>query len=159
MEKLLQLLESDCSLTTKQLAALAGTSEEKVQEDIAQYERDRIILGYKAVIDWDKVNREDVTALIEVKVEPQRDDGFDRVAERIYQYEEVESCYLMSGDFDMTVIISGRSLQDVARFVSQKLSTIDAVKSTATHFILKKYKESHLIFKKPEPQEEGFVFV
>ena len=115
--------------------------------------------GYKAVIDWDATDRQDVTALIEVKVEPQRDDGFDRVAERIYQYEEVESCYLMSGDFDMTVISSGRSLQEVARFVSQKLSTIDAVKSTATHFILKKYKESHLIFKKKEEQEEGFVFV
>lgn len=159
MDQLLKLLEGDCTLSKNQLAALAGTSVERVTEIVRDYERRNIILGYKAVIDWDATDRQDVTALIEVKVEPQRDDGFDRVAERIYQYEEVESCYLMSGDFDMTVIISGRSLQDVARFVSQKLSTIDAVKSTATHFILKKYKESHLIFKKPEPQEEGFVFV
>ena len=159
MDQLLKLLEGDCTLSKTQLAAMVGTSVERVTEVVRDYERAHIILGYKAVIDWDATDRQDVTALIEVKVEPQRDDGFDRVAERIYQYEEVESCYLMSGDFDMTVIISGRSLQDVARFVSQKLSTIDAVKSTATHFILKKYKESHLIFKKPEPQEEGFVFV
>lgn len=159
MENLLRLLEGDCTLSKKQLAAMVGTSTERVEEIIRDYEKNNIILGYKAVIDWDATDRQDVTALIEVKVEPQRDDGFDRVAERIYQYEEVESCYLMSGDFDMTVIISGRSLQEVARFVSQKLSTIDEVKSTATHFILKKYKESHLIFKKQEKQEEGFVFV
>ncbi len=159
MENLLRLLEGDCTLSRKQLAAMVGTSEERVNEVIRAYEKDNIILGYKAVIDWDATDRQDVTALIEVKVEPQRGDGFDRVAERIYQYEEVESCYLMSGDFDMTVIISGRSLREVANFVSQKLSTIDEVKSTATHFILKKYKESHLIFKKQEKQEEGFVFV
>lgn len=159
MENLLHLLESDCSLSKKQLAAMTGTSEEKVAEDIKKYEEENIILGYKAVVDWDAVNREDVTALIEVKVEPQRGDGFDRVAERIYQYEEVESCYLMSGDFDMTVIISGKSLREVALFVSQKLSAIDEVKATATHFILKKYKENHLIFKKQEKQEEGFYFV
>ncbi len=159
MENLLRLLEGDCTLSKKQLAAMVGTSTERVEEIIRDYEKNNVILGYKAVIDWDATDRQDVTALIEVKVEPQRDDGFDRVAERIYQYEEVESCYLMSGDFDMTVIISGRSLQEVARFVSQKLSTIDEVKSTATHFILKKYKESHLIFKKQEKQEEGFVFV
>lgn len=159
MDNLLRLLEGDCTLSKKQLAAMVGTSPERVAEVIRDYEEKNIILGYKAVIDWDATERQDVTALIEVKVEPQRGDGFDRVAERIYQYEEVESCYLMSGDFDMTVIISGRSLQEVARFVSQKLSTIDAVKSTATHFILKKYKESHLIFQKQEKQEEGFVFV
>ena len=92
-------------------------------------------------------------------MEPQLGDGFDRVAERIYQYEEVESCYLMSGDFDMTVIISGRTLREVANFVTQKLSTIDAVQSTATHFILKKYKENHLIFNKEREKEEGFCFV
>ncbi|MCQ2442656.1 MAG: Lrp/AsnC family transcriptional regulator [Oscillospiraceae bacterium] len=159
MEKLLQLLESDCSLTTKQLAAMIGTSEAMVQESIKAYEEQNVILGYKAVVDWDRVKREGVTALIEVKVEPQQGDGFDRVAERIYQYEEVESCYLMSGDFDMTVIISGKSLREVALFVSQKLSAIDEVKATATHFILKKYKENHLIFQKPEKQKEEFIFV
>ncbi len=159
MNNLLRLLEGDCTLSKSQLGAMVGASPERVEEMIRDLEKKNIILGYKAVVDWDATDRNDVTALIEVKVEPQRDAGFDRIAERIYQYEEVESCYLMSGDFDMTVIISGHSLKDVANFVSMKLSTIDAVKSTATHFILKKYKESHLIFKKQEKQEEGFVFV
>ena len=127
--------------------------------EVKRLEENGTIVGYKAVVDWDKTEREAVTALIEVKVEPQLGDGFDRVAERIYQYEEVESCYLMSGDFDMTVIISGRTLREVANFVTQKLSTIDAVQSTATHFILKKYKENHLIFNKEKEKEEGFCFV
>ena len=159
MEQLLRLIEADCTLTHKQLAAMTGTSEEKVDAEIKRLEEDGTIVGYKAVVDWDKTDREAVTALIEVKVEPQLGDGFDRVAERIYQYEEVESCYLMSGDFDMTVIISGRTLREVANFVTQKLSTIDAVQSTATHFILKKYKENHLIFNKEKEKEEGFCFV
>ena len=156
MEQLLRLIEADCTLTHKQLAAMTGTSEEKVDAEIKRLEEDGTIVGYKAVVDWDKTDREAVTALIEVKVEPQLGDGFDRVAERIYQYEEVESCYLMSGDFDMTVIISGRTLREVANFVTQKLSTIDAVQSTATHFILKKYKENHLIFNRKKEKEEGF---
>ncbi len=159
MEQLLRLIEADCTLTHKQLAAMVGTSEEKVDAELKRLEEDGTIVGYKAVVDWDKTEREAVTALIEVKVEPQLGDGFDRVAERIYQYEEVESCYLMSGDFDMTVIISGRTLREVANFVTQKLSTIDAVQSTATHFILKKYKENHLIFNKEQDKEEGFYFV
>ena len=159
MEQLLRLIEADCALTHKQLAAMTGTSEEKVDAEIKRLEEDGTIVGYKAVVDWDKTDREAVTALIEVKVEPQLGDGFDRVAERIYQYEEVESCYLMSGDFDMTVIISGRTLREVANFVTQKLSTIDAVQSTATHFILKKYKENHLIFNRKKEKEEGFYFV
>ncbi len=159
MEQLLRLIEADCTLTHKQLAAMTGTSEEKVDAELKRLEADGTIVGYKAVIDWEKTQREAVTALIEVKVEPQLGDGFDRVAERIYQYEEVESCYLMSGDFDMTVIISGRSLREVASFVTQKLSTLESVQSTATHFILKKYKENHLIFNKAAEQEEGFYFV
>jgi DNA-binding Lrp family transcriptional regulator len=159
MEQLLRLIEADCTLSHKQLAAMVGTSEEKIDAEVKRLEDSGTIVGYKAVVDWDKTEREAVTALIEVKVEPQLGDGFDRVAERIYQYEEVESCYLMSGDFDMTVIISGRTLREVANFVTQKLSTIDAVQSTATHFILKKYKENHLIFNKEQDKEEGFYFV
>ena len=159
MEQLLRLIEADCTLTHKQLAAMTGASEEKVDAEVKRLEENGTIVGYKAVVDWDKTEREAVTALIEVKVEPQLGDGFDRVAERIYPYEEVESCYLMSGDFDMTVIISGRTLREVANFVTQKLSTIDAVQSTATHFILKKYKENHLIFNKEREKEEGFCFV
>ncbi len=159
MEQLLRLIEADCTLTHKQLATMTGTTEEQVAQQIRQLEAEGVIIGYKAVVDWDKTQREAVTALIEVKVAPQLGDGFDRVAQRIYQYEEVESCYLMSGDFDMTVVISGRTLREVASFVSQKLSTIETVQSTATHFILKKYKENHLIFNPGKRQEEGFFFV
>ena len=159
MEQLLRLIEADCTLTHKQLAAMTGTSEEKVDEEVKRLEADGTIVGSKAVVDWDKTDREAVTALIEVKVEPQLGDGFDRVAERIYQYEEVESCYLMSGDFDMTVIISGRTLREVAEFVGRRLATLEDVTGTATHFILKKYKEKHLIFEKREEQEREWIFV
>ena len=156
--KLLQLLEADCTLTPDQLSAMTGMSVEAVKTAIKGYEDERLILGYQAVVDWDRTQREAVTALIEVKVTPQRGDGFDRIAQRIYQYDEVESLYLMSGAFDFTVIISGRTLKEVAHFVGEKLSTIDEVTSTATHFILRKYKENHLIFEKREEQQERFVF-
>ena len=159
MNTLLELLEQDCTQSPAQLAAQAGMTEAEAKDELRRLEEEGVILGYQAVIDWDRVKRENVTALIEVKVTPQSLAGFDRIAERIYQYEEVESCYLMSGDFDMTVIISGRTLREVANFVTQKLSTIDAVQSTATHFILKKYKENHLIFNRKKEKEEGFYFV
>ncbi len=158
MKKLLQLLEDDCTLTHAQLASMTGMTEAEVAAAIAQYEADRIILGYKAIVDWDRTERESVTALIEVNVTPQRGEGFDRVAERIYQYDEVESVYLMSGSFDLTVIISGRTLKEVALFVGEKLAPLEDVTGTATHFILKKYKEKRLIFQKQEEQEERFVF-
>lgn len=158
MKKLLQLLEDDCTLTQAQLASMSGLSEAEVAAAIRTYEEERIILGYKAIVDWDRTDRESVTALIEVNVTPQRGEGFDRVAQRIYQYDEVESVYLMSGSFDLTVIISGRSLKEVALFVGEKLAPLEDVTGTATHFILKKYKEKHLIFQKQEAQEERFVF-
>ena len=159
MEKLLELLEQDCTLTTDQLALAAGLSEEEVKAAIQKYEDERIVLGYQAIIDWDRVRKETVTALIEVTVVPQSADGFDRIAERIYQYDEVESMYLMSGAFDLTVIISGRTLREVALFVSERLSTIQGVTGTATHFILKKYKEKHLVFRPQDPEEREYIFV
>ncbi len=158
MTKLLQLLEQDCTLTDEQLASMADMTLEEVIAAKAKLEADKIVLGYKAIVDWDRTQREAVTALIEVKVTPQRGEGFDRVAERIYQYDEVESVYLMSGSFDLTVIISGRSLKEVALFVGEKLAPLEDVTGTATHFILRKYKEKHLIFDKQEIQEERFVF-
>ena len=159
MAKLLQLLEEDCTLTPEQLASMADMKVEEVKAAIKKYEEDHVILGYKAIVDWDRTDREAVTALIEVKVTPQRGEGFDRVAERIYQYDEVESVYLMSGAFDLTVIISGRTLREVAEFVGQRLATIEDVTGTATHFILRKYKEKHLIFAKQEKQEREWIFV
>ncbi len=157
--KLLQLLESDCTLTPDQLAAMTGMTVEEVKAEVKKYQDEKIILGYRAVVDWDRTARESVTALIEVKVTPQRGEGFDRVAERIYQYDEVESVYLMSGAFDLTVIISGRSLKEVAHFVGDKLATLEDVTGTATHFILHKYKENHLIFEKRPEQEKEWIFV
>lgn len=157
MKKLLQLLENDCTLTRAQLASMTGMTEAEVAAAIARYEDERVILGYKAIVDWDRTERESVTALIEVNVTPQRGEGFDRIAERIYQYDEVESVYLMSGSFDLTVIISGRTLKEVALFVGEKLAPLEDVTGTATHFILKKYKEKHLIFERQEIQEERFV--
>ena len=157
--KLLQLLEEDCTLTPEQLASMADMSVEEVRAAVRRYEENKVILGYKAIVDWDRTDRESVTALIEVKVTPQRGEGFDRVAERIYQYDEVESVYLMSGAFDLTVIISGRTLREVAEFVGRRLATLEDVTGTATHFILKKYKEKHLIFEKREEQEREWIFV
>ena len=159
MEKLLELLEQDCTMPVSALAAAAGVPEAEAKAAIQKYEEDRTILGYQAIIDWDRVRRENVTALIEVKVTPQSISGFDRIAERIYQYEEVESMYLMSGSFDLTVIMSGRSLQEVARFVGERLAPIEGVTGTATHFILKKYKEKHLVFRRQEPEEREYIFV
>ena len=156
--KLLRLLEEDCTLNRAQLAAMTGMTEEEVQAAIKKYEEEQVILGYKAIVDWDSTDREAVTALIEVNVTPQREEGFDRVAERIYQYDEVESVYLMSGAFDLTVIISGRTLKEVAQFVGERLSTLEDVTGTATHFILHKYKEKHLIFEKQEKQPKEWIF-
>ena len=158
MKKLLQLLEEDCTLTHEQLAAMTGMTVEEVKADIKKFEDDKVILGYKAIVDWDQTDRESVTALIEVNIIPQRNEGFDRVAERIYQYDEVESVYLMSGSYDLTVIISGRTLKEVAQFVGRRLAPLEGVTGTATHFILKKYKEKHLIFKKHEEQERELIF-
>ena len=157
--KLLRLLEDDCTLTREQLASMADMTVEEVNAAIKEFEEQKIVLGYKAIVDWDRTNRESVTALIEVKVTPQRGEGFDRVAERIYQYDEVESVYLMSGAFDLTVIISGRTLREVAEFVGQRLATLEDVTGTATHFILKKYKEKHLVFRPEEPEEREYIFV
>ena len=156
--KLLRLLEEDCTHTPEQFASMADMTVEEVKAEIKRYEEEKIVLGYQAIVDWDRTERESVTALIEVKVTPQRGAGFDRVAERIYQYDEVESVYLMSGAFDLTVIISGRTLREVAEFVGQRLATIEDVTGTATHFILKKYKEKHLIFEKQEQQERELIF-
>lgn len=157
--KLLKCIEQDCTMSTAQLAAMCDMTEEEVKSEIEQLENDHVILGYKAIINWDDTIDETVTALIEVSVTPQRDKGFDRIAERIYQYEEVESMYLTSGGFDFTVLISGRTLREVAMFVAERLSPIEGVISTTTHFILKKYKEKHTIFKPQEEQKERPIFV
>lgn len=159
MEKLLELLERDCTLPVSALAAAAGVSEDEAKAAIKKYEDSHTILGYQAIVDWDSIHQETVTALIEVNVTPQSKDGFDRIAERIYQYDEVESMYLMSGAFDLTIIISGCTLRQVAQFVAERLAPIPGVTGTSTHFILKKYKEKHLVFRPQDPEEREYIFV
>ena len=157
--KLLKLLEQDCTLKPEQLAAMCDMTADEIRATIADLEARHVILGYKAMVNWEDTADQTVMALIEVSVTPQRDKGFDRIAERIYQYEEVESMYLISGRYDFTVIIDGRTLKEVAMFVSQRLAPIEGVISTATHFILKKYKEKHTVFTPEEEQKERPIFV
>ena len=152
-EQLLKLLEEDARLTPAQMAAATGAPEDEVTAALARYERDGVIVGYQALVDWDKTDKEFVTALIEVKVTPSLGEGFDKVAERIYQHPEVQSVYLMSGGFDLTVIIEGRSMKEVALFVAEKLAPMESVLSTATHFVLKKYKDMGVIYK-ADPRDE-----
>ena len=139
-EKILTFIENNSRIELKDLAVMLGSSETEVANEIADMEKEGIICGYHTLIDWDKTSEEKVTALIEVKVTPQRGLGFDKVAERIYNYPEVTSVYLISGGFDFLVMLEGKTMRDVAQFVSDKLSPLDSVLSTATHFILKKYK-------------------
>ncbi len=134
---------------------LCQKEEGDIKRIIDQYEKDGVILGYKTLIDWDKTDREYVSALIEVKITPQRDRGFDRVAERIYNYPEVQSLYLMSGGFDLAVLIEGKTMKEVAYFVAQKLATLEDVISTATHFVLRKYKDKGVIYGVVEVDERG----
>lgn len=153
--KLLQLIENDASLTAEQLATMLDKEVGDIKKLIKQYEDEGIILGSKSLIDWDKTDREYVTAFIEVKIQPQRDLGFDNVAERIYNYPEVKSLYLMSGGFDFVVLLEGKTMKEIAYFVAQKLSTIEFVTATSTHFVLKKYKDKGVVYTSPEVDERG----
>lgn len=153
--ELLKLLENDARLTPEQLSVILDCEKEEIERDIAEFEKNGTILGYKAVVDWEKTDCESVTAMIEVKLTPQQDRGFDRVAEKIYNYPEVKSVYLMSGGYDLSVIIEGKTMKEVALFVYQKLATIDAVTSTATHFVLHKYKDTGVLYDAPEIDERG----
>lgn len=155
MDKILKLLEDDATLTSEQIAVMLSKEVGDVKKAIEKYEEDGVILGYKTIVDWDKTDREYVSALIEVKVTPQRDRGFDRIAEKIYNYPEVQSLYLMSGGFDFALIIEGKTMKEVAYFVAQKLAPIEFVTSTATHFVLKKYKDKGVVYGNTEKDERG----
>ena len=155
MDKLLKLLDTNARLTNAQLAVMLDCSEEEVAANIAQWEENGVIRGYKAIIDWDRTDRSYVTALIELRVTPKRDFGFESIAERIMRLDDVESVYLMSGGYDLAVIVSGRTFKDVAMFVAKRLSTLDSVVSTATHFVLRRYKDDGLLFLGEEQDERG----
>lgn len=147
-EQILAILEKNSRIDLKELAVLLGVEELDIVNEMAAMEKEGIICGYHTLIDWEKTSIDKVTALIEVRVTPQRGQGFDNIAERIYKYPEVTSVYLISGGYDLLVTLEGKSLKEISGFVSDKLSTLDSVLSTATHFILKKYKDHGTILTK-----------
>ena len=144
--ELLQLLTQDCRLPLETLATMTGASLEAVATTLEDMEKRGVILRYSPVINWDKTERERVEAMIEVRVTPQRDQGFDAVAKRIYRFDEVKSVYLMSGAYDLLLLVEAHTLKELAFFVSTKLSTLETVTGTATHFVLKRYKSDGVIF-------------
>lgn len=154
--EILEALEKNSKISNHDLAVMLGKDEAVIEKEIKEMETEKIICGYNTLINWDKMDTDKVTALIEVKVTPQRGEGFDKIAERIYRFKEVKSVYLMSGGFDLTVIIEGRTMKEVALFVGQKLAPLESVLSTATHFVLKKYKE-HGIALEEEKKDERMV--
>ena len=156
-EKILNTISKNSRYSTKELAAMLGSDETAVTNELKQMEQENVICGYPTLINWDKTDRELVTALIEVKVTPQRGLGFDSIAERLYKYDEVTSVYLMSGGFDFTVIIEGKSMKSVAQFVAAKLAPLDSVLSTSTHFVLKKYKDYGTIIEDEAKDERMLI--
>jgi DNA-binding Lrp family transcriptional regulator len=153
MDPLLKLLQENASLKPALLARMLNTSETEISAAIKRYEQEGVILGYRALLNDEKLGREHVRAVIEVKITPEREGGFNRLAARIAKYSEVTSCFLMSGGYDLLVFVEGKNLRDVATFVSEKLATIQGVLSTATHFMLKPYKEQGVLMT-PEQNEE-----
>lgn len=148
MEQILELLQDEAKLTPKQLSVMLAEDEENIKKAIAQYERDGVINGYHALVNWERTETQKATALIELRITPKKDTGFDEIAGRVMNFPEVESVYLMSGGYDLAVTVTGRTMQDVAMFVAKRLATIDGVLSTATHFVLTKYKDGGVIFNK-----------
>lgn len=141
MEEILKILENDARTAPEQIATMTGKTVDEVKQAIKQAEDNRTIVKYKTVVNWEKMEREEVSALIEIRVQPQREVGFDAVAERIYRFPEARTVYLVSGAYDLAVLVTGKTMQEVAGFVSQKLATLESVQGTVTHFLLKRYKE------------------
>lgn len=160
MEDILEILQQNCRYTYEQIAVMSGKTVEEVKKAIKEYEDKGVISGYHALINWDTVDKEKITALIQVKITPQRGVGFDDVAERIYKFDQVKSCYLMSsGGFDLMVVVEGKNMQEIANFVSEKLACQEAVNGTATHFVLKKYKDHGVILKEEKMDDREAIFI
>lgn len=153
METLLRLLQQDASMSREDLARLLNLSVEETNARIAALEKEGVIRGYQAIVDRERLDKNTVTAFIEVRITPERGGGFDRIAHRIAKFDQVVSCYLISGGYDLLVVVEGGSLREVASFVSEKLSTIESVISTATHFRLKTYKENGVLFTSDVPED------
>jgi len=154
---ILALLERNAKLTAEEIAVYLGLQTDEVRNEIKKMEEEQIICGYGAFINWERTDSEFLTALIEVKVTPSRGQGFNRIAERIYRFDEVKAVYLMSGGYDLIVVVEGKSIKDISYFVSDKLSPLESVLSTATHFVLKKYKDHGVIFNEQADEDERMV--
>ena len=151
MEEILNILDKEKgNVSRAKIAQMLGMEEKEVADKIEKMEKENVIVGYKTIVYWDKTDKDVVVALIELRITPQRGEGFDKVAERIYKYPQVKSLYLMSGAYDLAVTIEGKSMKEVALFVAQKLAPMDSIISTATHFVLKKYKEEGIVFEDDE---------
>ena len=151
MEEILNILDKEKGTVSRaKIAQMLGMEEKEVADKIEKMEKETVIVGYKTIVNWDKTDKDVVVALIELRITPQRGEGFDKVAERIYKYPQVKSLYLMSGAYDLAVTIEGKSMKEVALFVAQKLAPMDSIISTATHFVLKKYKEEGIVFEDDE---------
>ena len=141
LKDILKILEKDARTSVDQIATMTGSTPKKVAAEIKRAEKDRTILKYKTIVNWDKIDNGGVSALIEVKVTPQRDTGYDSIAERIYRFPQARTVYLVSGTYDLLILVTGKTMQEVADFVAQKLAPVEGVQSTITHFLLKRYKE------------------
>ena len=151
MEEILNILDKEKgNVSRAKIAQMLGMEEKEVADKIEKMEKENVIVGYKTIVNWDKTDKDVVVALIDLRITPQRGEGFDKVAERIYKYPQVKSLYLMSGAYDLAVTIEGKSMKEVALFVAQKLAPMDSIISTATHFVLKKYKEEGFVFEDDE---------
>ena len=151
MEEILNILDKEKgNVSRAKIAQMLGMEEKEVADKIEKVEKENVIVVYKTIVNWDKTDKDVVVALIELRITPQRGEGFDKVAERIYKYPQVKSLYLMSGAYDLAVTIEGKSMKEVALFVAQKLAPMDSIISTATHFVLKKYKEEGIVFEDDE---------
>jgi DNA-binding Lrp family transcriptional regulator len=158
MDKLLEILKKNARCSNEQLAVMLDTTPEDIAERINNYEKSGVILGYSAVINEDLVDSEQVSAVIELKVTPQKGEGFDKIAKKIMQFEEVDSLTLFSGAYDFTITLSDVGVKEIGRFVSQKLSAIEGIRSTATYFTLKRYKQNGIAILDNEKDERGFSF-
>lgn len=156
-KQILNLIEKDSRIDLKELSVLIGITEIDLANEISDMEKSNIISGYTTLINWDNTSEEKVTAMIEVMVTPQRGQGFDKIAERIYNFSEVKSIYLMSGGFDFLILLEEKTMRAVAQFVSEKLSTLESVRGTATHFVLKKYKEHGTLLNETKSDERMLV--
>lgn len=152
MDQLLELLQDEAKLSVAQIAVMLGESEQKVAEKIKEYEKNGVIKGYHALINWEKTNISKAHALIELRVTPKKDTGFDEIAKRVMEFPEVQSVYLMSGGYDLAVNVTAETMAEIAMFVSKRLATIDGILSTATHFVLTKYKDAGIVLQNEEEE-------